>query len=108
MSLIEPITVERMKKHLRVLDDSDQDEVIGDYISSARARVEAMTGLTLTYPEDGDAIEVDPTLLQGIRLLVGGYWMDRDGGDHTEKAECAVQNLIFNARLMINELPSEA
>lgn len=95
------------KSHLRVLHDDD-DELIGEYISTARARCEAITGLTLTIDDEVELPQgIGPTIKQAIRLLVGGYYADREGNEMKKQAEDAVQNLLFNARLMIHELPDQ-
>lgn len=105
MARLEPITLDKAKAHLKVLHE-DEDGIIEDYIASARARCEVLTGLTLTHDEGEDPPEINPTILQAMRLLIGSAYHDRDGLElWSIRTETTVQNLLFNARLMVSELP---
>lgn len=106
MARLDIISVATAKQHLRVLHD-DEDAVIGDYIEAARDRCEKLTGLTLTYDEGDDPLVVDPVVKQAMRMLIAGYYMDRSGMSikaRREAAETAVQSLLFNSRLTINDI----
>lgn len=102
--MAEPITLAMAKTQCRVLHD-DEDDLIRLHIATARRRCERLTGLTLTVDVEGEADDIQPTIKQAILMLVAGYNADRDGTGHTAAAEKAVQNLLFNERLMIHELP---
>lgn len=107
MALIEPISTADAKAHLRVTH-SDEDSLINGYVSAARRRCEVLTGLTLTIDDEADPVPViDPVILQAMRTLLAGYYHDRDGNEQTARAETAVQNLLFNARLMVGDFADD-
>lgn len=103
MARIEPISRDIAKQHLRVLHN-DEDLIIDEYIETARNRCEELTGLTLSYEEGEDAVEVPATIKQAMRILIAAQFMDREGSTHMIKAETTIQNLLFNARLTMSEI----
>lgn len=106
MAILEPISRDKAKAQLRVYH-TDEDELIDDYVSAARRRCEDLTGLTLTIDDALDpAPVIDPAILQAMRTLLECYYV-RDP-ELEVKAEKAVQNILFNARLTILELADEA
>lgn len=81
--MAEPISVAEAKQHLRVLDDTTEDTLIGTYIAAARAWVEDYTSrilvqreIELLYQAWGDYLTV---WLQPVVSIDPITYIDADG-----------------------------
>lgn len=67
----EPVSLAQAKQHLRVFDDTSEDELIADYIRSARAYVESESGYVFVRRQFTDSFNRWPAHLNiGRRPLV--------------------------------------
>lgn len=81
--MAEPITVAEAKQHLRVVDNTSEDGLIGDYIAAARRWVEDYTGhilvereVNLSFSAWGDYLTV---FLQPVTSIDTITYTDADG-----------------------------
>ncbi|GLT00124.1 hypothetical protein GCM10007897_15080 [Sphingobium jiangsuense] len=88
--MAEPLTLEQAKAQLRVLDE-DEDDLIGAAIVDARGWIENYTGRSFAEIVGDD--EVPPVLLRAMRLLVAGFYGDRETGGLAGDVEVSARRL---------------
>lgn len=88
--MTEPLTLEQAKAQLRIVDESE-DELISAAIVDARGWIENYTGRAFAEIV-GDG-EIPPVLLRAMRLLVAGFYFDRETGGLAGDTEVSARRL---------------
>lgn len=77
--MAEPVSLEELKRHLRVEFDDD-DELISGLALAAREWAEGFLNTALVAEEGGEPPEVKQTWKQAILLMVANWYQNRETG----------------------------
>lgn len=94
--MTEPLTLDEAKAQLRVTGDDD-DALIEAAIADARGWIENYTGRTIDELTGADG--PPRTLLRAMRILVAGYYQDREAGSLGTEAEASARRLCSNLKM---------
>lgn len=100
--MTEPVTLERVKTHLRVVDDSE-DEYIAALITAAREYAEKYQNRVFVSSDPDTEVEAPGELEKSAMLLLIGHWYENRESVHignivTEMPLSAKHLLTFNRR----------